>query len=299
MQVERIINQGQARGKAAAVSQRENLSATQWLFNPFSLADTTNWAVTTGLGKLAIGTFTRVVNTTHKVNRGSALKSTFELLEQRSTAYREVERFAVTIANEVSNAFPNRVFKMKTLAGKEDIEDIVSKLLGDTMEVRTTDSSPEIVPVLPVMLNTLRANIRQHPELANIGREIEQAILTSIAVATEDLKIPQQEVAQGKRAGFDTNAKRNFLALGKEVPDTLKFTTGNQQADTLNVMEKLSKGIDKFTDILGGAQTQEAPQETPQFADEAVTSTKCTAITSKGNPCSKDAVKDGKCGSHK
>lgn len=258
-------------------TKRANRSATQWLFNPYSVADTTNWSVSTGVGKLAIGGLTKVTNVTEKITPNRS-KKTSGGVSYSSTmdfdGYEENERFALNIATEIVNNFPRRVHRIRALEGIEDekqVDAIVEILLGESMAVAYVDGSGEPVPVLPQMLEVLRHNMReivqmntpQKALLLQVGKEFEAAIADNIKLAAEDLKTPQSDVATGKRAGFDVNAKRNFLAQGKAVPDTLKLAPAQVTAQTRPTDERLASALEKFTEMMTG-ESKEITSETDE-----------------------------------
>lgn len=321
--VERKINIPQTQtGATAAVTRRQNRSLTQWLFNPYSVCDTTNWSVDTGVGKLNIGGLTRVSNITERRTPNRSKHNAYTSTSEFDGNYIEVERLAYNIASEIENNFPRRVARIKALEGigsEEVASNIVTALLGASMQISEIEGAAEIVPVLPSMLEALRLNMRaisrgnsaQKELLLKVGREFEAAITANIKEALNDLKAPQQEVASGKRTGFDYNAKRNFLALGKPVPDTLKFTDANSSAQN---NDQLAKAIDRLATLLGDApktetpetefptdfisekeaeeilaatETEEEAKETPQ---EAETIIKCSAEKARGGECLNAAV---------
>ena len=260
---------------------RANRSATQWLFNPYSIADTTNWAVTTGVGKLAVGGLTKVTNVpdigtpnrTTKDDRGAVIfDSTFDAVISGKAGYVESERFALHIASEIENNFPRRVHRIRALEGIDDtklVDLIVESLLGESMAVAELEGE-EPVPVLPQMLEIVRNNLReiarsnspQKALLLQAGKEFESTIADNIKLAGEDLRQPTQDVAAGNRVGFDLNAKRNFLALGKTIPE-VKLTQGNVQAETKQVDERVLTALEKIAEAFGGdTKIQGEPDET-------------------------------------
>ncbi len=266
----------------AQMTSRANRSATQWLFNPFSVADTTNWAVTTGVGKLAIGGLTKVTNVTEQVapnksKRGEQVvyDSTFNF-----SGYVENERFALNIANEIVNNYPRRVHRIRALEGVEDnklVAQIEEILLGEEMAVAYIEGVSEPVPVLTQMLEVLRYNMRevsktdspQKALLLAVGKEFESTIADNIKLAIDDLKTPQQDVASKKRAGFDVNAKRNFLALGKPVPE-VNLSMGDQtSAQQALVNERTLNALEKLNSLMGGDDAVEGiVDETTVVKDE-------------------------------
>jgi hypothetical protein len=264
--------------QTAAQTVRAATSKVQWLFNPFSDADTTNWHVSTGVGKLNIGGLTKVANITtkdtpnktQKTDRGVRYGSTADF----DGKYVENERYALFIANEITNSFPRRVHRIKALEGIEDdaqVDMIQNLLLGETLPVSYIEGVSDPVPVLTQMLEVLRYNMReisktnspQKALLLAVGKEFESALADNIKLAIDDLKMPQQEVAQGKRAGFDVNAKRNFLAVGRPVPE-VKLTTGaTMEVQNRPVDDRLLKALDKLNNLLDGEGTiQGEPDET-------------------------------------
>lgn len=264
-------------------SIRANRSATQWLFNPYSIADTTNWAVTTGVGKLAVGGLTKVTNVTEvttpnrttKDDRGGVVfDSTFDAVISGKAGYAENERFALHIASEIENNFPRRVHRIRALEGIDDtklVDLIVESLLGESMAVAEIEGEKDPVPVLTQMLEVVRHNLReiaksnspQKALLLQTGKEFESTIADNIKLAGEDLRVPVQDVAAKKRAGFDLNAKRNFLALGKPIPEVNLTTAGSVQAETKQVDERVINVLDKLNNFLDGVGAiQGEPDET-------------------------------------
>jgi hypothetical protein len=264
---------------------RANRSATQWLFNPYSVADTTNWVTTTGVGKLTIGGLTKVTNTTDKKTPNKSRKGQGGGVTYASTmdfdGYVEEERFALNIANEIVNNYPRRVHRIRALEGVDDVKQvdaIVEILLGESMAVAYVDGSGEPVPVLPQMLEVLRHNLREIAQmnspqkalLLQVGKEFESTIVDNIKLAAEDLKTPMSDVMTGKRAGFDVNAKRNFLAQGKPVPDTLKLQSSQPvQAESRPTDERLANALERFNELLTG-ETKEVKPETDETTVTAV-----------------------------
>ena len=144
---------------------RANLSATQWLFNPYSVCDTTNYAVTTGVGKLAVGGLTKVVNivenfTPNESTEGNYTSTVDFAGVPGGQVHGERERFAQYIANDITTNFPRRVHRIKALEGMDDtraVQRIESLLLGDSMAIAEVEGDSVPVPVLTQMREVFAA----------------------------------------------------------------------------------------------------------------------------------------------
>lgn len=225
-----------------------------------------------------IGGLTKVINTPDKKTPNRSKRTAGGGLSVTSTmdfdGYVEEERYALNIANEIVNSFPRRVHRIRALEGIDDeklVEQIENILLGDSMAVAYVDGIGDPVPVLPQMLEVLRHNMReiahmnspQKALLLQVGKEFETAIAENMKLAAEDLKTPQSDVSTGKRAGFDNNAKRNFLAQGKPVPDTLKLQPAQVQTQVRPTDERLADALEKFTAMMTG-EDKEIKAETDE-----------------------------------
>lgn len=267
-------------------NRRQQLSATQWVFCPYQVCNTLEWATPTGInaktdtpGKLTIGGLTKVTNLTEKVSAAGSKQEITEAGHDQlgdNPNYTERERLARNITSDILNNFPGLAIRIESLEGIDD-DDLVQgfeiALLTDQMPVRMIDGSDDPVPVLPQMMSILRNKIMEidrdhtnpHRELLlQTGKELERAISGNMKIAIDELQMPQQMVSAGKLAGFDLRAQRNFLALGREVPNTLKLVADQVQQSGMgdDATGKLANVLDKLTNLLGGAP--EAAQEKPE-----------------------------------
>lgn len=277
-----------------AVSSRERLSATQWIFNPFSHCNTGEWSQTTGImgkdidgkkrpGLVKVGELQRIDNALQTVN--NAKESTLELIRGGATIYKQDERFAYHIAREIESAFPGKVKVITSLAGETDDEKVAriqAILLGEDMEAAIIPNEALPVPIMTKMRERLRYNLREisrAPQtemtvlLVKVGRELDQAIMANIRYAEDQLKEAQAAVQDGRATGFDIAAQRCFLALGREVPDTLnrvahsQLSPGLPQAVHDPRMTALLEHFDKKTPEVDNSITRGGKADAEHFAE--------------------------------
>lgn len=317
------------------VRQAEQNSATQWLFVPFTVCDTTSWAVTTGLGKLEVGTLIPVNN----------VDETSSVTSGDRTVYEEGFRYARVVAEEVERAFPNRVKWIHALSGISDaqfVETVQETLLGDEMTVSEIVGEDVLVPNIAQMRIILRGrlatiskqdNVPQRELLLSLGKELDQALSMGIASAQRTIADKQGEIQSKEKASFDVAGKRAFLALGRAVPETLQLVPATDEKlsqvldklEKLEVNEELPTLDEQYQELSGLKETladdiqqedieveeivaedigaEDIVAEVEPLADmqqqESTSPTRCQADTLSGNPCKKNAVGDGQfCGTH-
>lgn len=215
-------------------------NATRWLFNPFEVIDLRNEPTSCGMDYLRNVVFNRVKSL--DVNIGKSFNDTNQLpnTAHNPDNYNRFARTALMIANELANKNGDKgVIEVTELLGQSErmAADLNTLLFGDEVVCVIDINNPEHpCPVLPTLLETLEANVKQNSAgldpaakgtVLAIAKKVRESIALGMRNARTRIDEAQKRLLDEKNPNRNLSMaeKRCYLALGEQIPDQMPFLT--------------------------------------------------------------------------
>lgn len=245
-------------------------NATRYLFNPFEVIDLQNEGSSCGMPFLANVVFNRVKSIRTAVAKTDAYNLPTMPGDNSGSHnpnnYEASQRTAWMIALELTNKHGDKgVIDIADLTGQP--EDVVARvnefLFGSEISCVVDVNNPDHpVPVLPVLLETLDRNVRQHLNdvdvesralVTSVARQVRDSIQLAIRNARTRIGIAQDRLLDTKNPNrtFSHAEERCYLALGQEIPNQLPYLTesasqtmgGRNTLDVAAIAQAVAAGV--------------------------------------------------------